>query len=44
MSKDKGGKNAKKAPSTDSKKAQSDYQTGKTTVSKIDVPIKSKKK
>ena len=29
MSKDKGGKNVKKTPGTDSKKTLSDYQAGK---------------
>lgn len=33
MSKDKGGKNIKKAPATTGKKATSDYQAGKKTVS-----------
>jgi hypothetical protein len=44
MSKDKGAKNVKKAPSTDVKKDKSDYQTGKTTVSKTEVLPKNKKK
>ena len=44
MSKDKGSKNEKKAPSTEGKKAQSDYQTGKTSVSKVEVSPKAKKK
>lgn len=43
MSKDKGGKNVKKAPSEDSKKGQSDYQSGKKTVSK-DLVVPGKKK
>ena len=43
MSKDKGSKDKKKAPSTEGKKAKSDYQTGKTSVSKIDL-IPNKKK
>jgi hypothetical protein len=42
MSKDKGSKNVKKAPATDGKKATSDYQAGKKTVSKDDVTIKKK--
>ncbi len=42
MSKDKGGKNVKKAPATDHKKAPSDYQTGKKTVSR-DEPSQKKK-
>lgn len=44
MSKDKGGKNVKKAPNADIKKKTSDYQNGKTSVSSIDVPSKNKKK
>lgn len=44
MSKDKGGKNAKKAPSTEAKKSTSDYQNGKATVSKIEVAAKKKVK
>jgi hypothetical protein len=43
MSKDKGGKNVKKAPATDGKKGQSDYQAGKKSVSKDDVTINKKK-
>jgi len=43
MSKDKGSKNQKKAASTEGKKAPSDYQSGKNSVSKID-PISVKKK
>lgn len=43
MSKDKGSKNVKKAPATDGKKATSDYQAGKKTVSKDDAPINKKK-
>ncbi|EHQ28720.1 hypothetical protein [Mucilaginibacter paludis] len=42
MSKDKGSKDTKKAPSTEHKKAPSDYQSGKKTVSKIEPPIKKK--
>ena len=33
MSKDKGGKNVKKAPATGNKKALSDYQAGKKLIS-----------
>ncbi len=44
MSKDKGGNNIKKTPSTEVKKKSSDYQNGKTTASTIDVPLKNKKK
>lgn len=43
MSKDKGSKNVKKAPATEGKKAASDYQAGKTTVSKEDISINKKK-
>lgn len=43
MSKDKGSKNVKKAPTTEGKKATSDYQAGKKTVSKDDVSINKKK-
>ncbi len=43
MSKDKGSKNVKKAPSTEGKKSTSDYQAGKKSVSKDDsAPKKSK--
>lgn len=42
MSKDKGGREVKKAASTEGKKAQSDYQSGKKTVSKDIVPPKKK--
>lgn len=44
MSKDKGGKNIKKAPSTESKKGTSDYQAGKKSSSKDDSGAGSKKK
>ncbi len=44
MSKDKGAKNVKKAPSTEGKKDKSDYQTGKTTVSQNEALPKGKKK
>ncbi|WEA01666.1 hypothetical protein [Mucilaginibacter sp. SJ] len=43
MSKDKGSKNVKKAPATEGKKATSDYQAGKKSVSKDDVSINKKK-
>lgn len=43
MSKDKGSKNVKKAPATEGKKATSDYQAGKKTVSKDEV-ITNKKR
>jgi len=43
MSKDKGSKNVKKAPATDGKKATSDYQAGKKTVSKDDASLNKKK-
>jgi len=42
MSKDKGMKNVKKAPATEGKKATSDYQAGKKTVSKDDLSTKKK--
>jgi len=42
MSKDKGVKNVKKAPATEGKKATSDYQAGKKSVSKDDSSIKKK--
>ncbi|WP_345951938.1 MULTISPECIES: hypothetical protein [unclassified Mucilaginibacter] len=44
MSKDKGGKNIKKAPSTEGKKATSDYQSGKKSSSKDDAGAGAKKK
>jgi len=45
MSKDKGNKDKKKTPATETKKAPSDYQSGKTTVSKSEiVPLTKKKK
>ncbi len=43
MSKDKGSKEKKKEASTESKKAPSDYQSGKKSVSKTDV-VPNKKK
>jgi len=43
MSKDKGNKEKKKAPDPTGKKGQSDYQAGKSSVSKIDfIPTKKK--
>ncbi len=42
MSKDKGGKNVKKAPAEPGKKSTSDYQSGKKTVAKDDVVGKKK--
>lgn len=44
MSKDKGSKNVKKAPSTEGKKAASDYQSGKKSSSKDDTGAGAKKK
>ncbi|WP_342644386.1 hypothetical protein [Mucilaginibacter sp. CSA2-8R] len=44
MSKDKGSKNIKKAPSTDLSKSKSDYQSGKGSVSQDVVAPKNKKK
>jgi len=43
MSKDKGGKNIKKAPAAEGKTATSDYQAGKKTVSKDDTSVNKKK-
>ncbi|HTD98493.1 MAG TPA: hypothetical protein VK668_04380 [Mucilaginibacter sp.] len=43
MSKDKGSKNVKKAPATEGKKATSDYQAGKKSVS-ADINAGNKKK
>ena len=43
MSKDKGSKNVKKAPATEGKKATSDYQAGKSSVSKLDITPAKKK-
>jgi hypothetical protein len=43
MSKDKGGKNVKKAPATEGKKLTSDYQAGKKSVTKDDASISKKK-
>jgi hypothetical protein len=43
MSKDKGGKNIKKAASTGAKKPESDYQNGKKSVSKTDLLSPKKK-
>lgn len=44
MSKDKGSKNHKKAASTEGKKAPSDYQSGKKSVSKMEPLSVAKKK
>lgn len=44
MSKDKGSKNNKKAASTEAKKASSDYQNSKNTVSKMEPLSVNKKK
>jgi len=43
MSKDKGGKNAKKTPAAAGKKIVSDYQAGKQTVSRDELAINRKK-
>ncbi|WP_262887326.1 hypothetical protein [Mucilaginibacter agri] len=43
MSKDKGGKNIKKAPASEEKKSTSDYQAGKKTVSKDEATNNKKK-
>jgi len=43
MSKDKGGKNEKKAASTTSKSAPSDYQSGKSNSRDEVIPSKKKK-
>lgn len=43
MSKDKGGKNVKKAPTAEGKKNASDYQNGKKSVSKDDAAVNKKK-
>lgn len=42
MSKDKGKKEAKKAPATEGKKSTSDYQSGKKS-SSLDLSAKGKK-
>ena len=44
MSKDKGSKNVKKAASTEGKKEQSDYQTGKKSASSQEPLVVKKKK
>jgi hypothetical protein len=44
MSKDKGNKATKTAPSTEGKKAPSDYQNGKTATKVEQTPILKKKK
>jgi len=43
MSKDKGMKNVKKQPNPMGKGAPSDYQAGKKSVSKLDMPAAKKK-
>jgi hypothetical protein len=43
MSKDKGGKNVKKAPSAGGKKVTSDYQSGKKSESRDDFSTNKKK-
>lgn len=43
MSKDKGGKNVKKAPATGSKKSESAYQSGKKSVGNNDLKPGQKK-
>lgn len=43
MSKDKGGKNVKKAPAAAGKKMVSDYQAGKQSVSRDEIAISRKK-
>ncbi|WP_262918352.1 hypothetical protein [Mucilaginibacter straminoryzae] len=42
MSKDKGGKNIKKAPSANGKKNESDYQIGKKSAGSNDIINKKK--
>ncbi|WP_255537113.1 hypothetical protein [Desertivirga brevis] len=42
MSKDKGGKNIKKPASTETKKAESDYQSGKKSKAEPTTGIKKK--
>ncbi len=44
MSKDKVNKDSKKAPSTEGKKAPSDYQSGKTSKAKVEPVVPGKKK
>jgi len=44
MSKDKGGKNIKKAPGTSGKKVTSDYQAGKQTHSRDELGASNNKK
>lgn len=43
MSKNKGGKNVKKAPDTGGKKVTSDYQAGKHTTSRDELTTAHKK-
>ncbi|HTK21516.1 MAG TPA: hypothetical protein VL442_18485 [Mucilaginibacter sp.] len=42
MSKDKGGKNVKKAPNADHEKKVSDYQAGKQSIGSNDIINKKK--
>ena len=44
MSKDKGSKETKKLPNPVGKKAPSDYQSGKSSVSSLDTAFNNKKK
>lgn len=44
MSKDKGGKNVKKAPDTGGKKVTSDYQAGKQSASRDELTLTNSKK
>ncbi|RKR84835.1 hypothetical protein BDD43_5088 [Mucilaginibacter gracilis] len=44
MSKDKGKKETKKAPATEGKKSTSDYQSGKKSVSQLDLGSNKGKK
>lgn len=43
MSKDKGGKNVRKAPATGGKKSESDYQAGKKSIGTSDLKNGKKK-
>jgi|GEM_PF-916604 len=43
MSKDKGSKDKKKAPSTEGKKAPSDYQSGKSSAARTEIISAPKK-
>ncbi len=44
MSKDKGNKEVKKAANPEGKKSKSDYQSGKASVSKIEITSANKNK